>query len=251
MQFIISKILVFLYYPFNWIIILVLVACLSRKILIRKRFLKIALAIFIVFSNKFIYNKVSLAYQPKPLSIKSLGNYNAGILLGGIAGYDKENVGYFGQSSDRFIQTLQLYKLGKIKKIIVSGGSSKILYKEKDEASFIYQSFLNCGLDSNDIIIESKARNTEENFIFSKMILDSLNIKNDVIIITSAFHVPRTRYLTKKLGITKCLVFPCNYIETNSNFEIKDYFLPNMKTLSDWGLLIKEWIGLCVYWLKG
>ena len=102
-----------------------------------------------------------------------------------------------------------------------------------------------------NLIIESKARNTEENMHFSKLILDSLNIKADVIVVTSAFHTPRTKYLIKKLEVNNCIVFPCNYIEIDSYLAIQDYFLPNMKTLNDWGLLIKEWIGLCVYWLKG
>jgi uncharacterized SAM-binding protein YcdF (DUF218 family) len=251
MQFVFSKILSFLYYPFNWVLIISVIAFFTRKILWKKRLFKIALLFFFFFSNKFIYNKICLAYQPKPIDIHTFPACNVGILLGGVAGYDKDSIGFFNQSSDRFIQTLQLYKLGKIKKIIVSGGTSKILHKEKDEASYLYQSFINCGVNKSDLIIEDKARNTEENIIYSKLILDSLDINNGIVIITSAFHVPRTNYIAKKHGMNSSLIFPCNYIEINSYLSFSDYFLPNMKAMNDWAFLIKEWIGLGVYWIKG
>lgn len=251
MQFVFSKILSFLYYPFNWVLIICVIAFFTRKTLCKKRLFKLAFLFFLVFSNKFFYNKICLAYQPKPMDINTFPACNVGILLGGVAGYDKDSIGFFNQSSDRFIQTLQLYKLGKIKKIIVSGGSSKILHKEKDEASFLYQTFLNCGVNRSDLIIEDKARNTEENIFYSKQILDSLGINNGIVIITSAFHVPRTNYIAKKHGIKNSLIFPCNYIETNSYLSFSDYFLPNMKTMNDWAFLIKEWVGLGVYWIKG
>lgn len=247
MQFILSKVLSFLYYPINWIILLCIIAFFIKKISLRKKTITVTLLIFIIFSNKYIYNQISLVYQPKPISTTSLNNYSVGILLGGIASYDKNNIGFFGQSSDRFIQTLQLYKIGKIQKIIVSGGSSKILNKQKDEASFIYQSFINCGVNAKDILIEPKARNTKENFIYSKKILDSLGIKKDVVIITSAFHTPRTSFLASKFGFTNYIVFPCDYKEINASLELSEYILPNMKTMHDWGLLIKEWVGLIMY----
>ncbi len=119
MQFILSKVLSFLYYPINWIILLCIIAFFIKKISLRKKTSTVTLLIFIIFSNKYIYNQISLVYQPKPISTTSLNNYSVGILLGGIASYDKNNIGFFGQSSDRFIQTLQLYKIGKIQKIIV------------------------------------------------------------------------------------------------------------------------------------
>lgn len=247
MQFILSKILYYLFYPFNWVIILVFCSFFIKKITLRKKINLAAIVIFLLFSNKYLFNKICVAYQPKQIQIASLANYNVGIILGGLSSYDKNNIGYFGESSDRFIQTLQLYKLGKIKKIIVTGGSAKLLFNEKDEASFLYTTFINCGVNENDIIIEKKARNTEENMIFSKTILDSLKVKNDVLIITSAFHAKRSAYIAKKLGVTNYLVFPSNYIEINSNESFIDLTLPNMKTLNQWGFLIKEWVGLITY----
>ena len=99
--------------------------------------------------------------------------------------------------------------------------------------------------------IKQRQRLVQNANFYSKQILDSLGINNGIVIITSAFHVPRTNYIAKKHGIKNSLIFPCNYIETNSYLSFSDYFLPNMKTMNDWAFLIKEWVGLGVYWIKG
>ncbi|MEJ0032641.1 MAG: hypothetical protein WDO15_20815 [Bacteroidota bacterium] len=54
--------------------------------------------------------------------------YDYGILLTGVTKTDmkpKDRV-YFNRSADRATHTLQLYKLGIIRKVIVSGGSGRL-----------------------------------------------------------------------------------------------------------------------------
>jgi len=110
---------------------------------------------FIFFSNGWILNNVWNRYQSKPLDIDQIKPCSAGILLGGLAGYDETlKKGFFNQTSDRFIQTLRLYETGKIHNIIVSGGNA-IFVKESNynEADFPVKNFREVNIPSSHIIL--------------------------------------------------------------------------------------------------
>ncbi|MFZ8477648.1 YdcF family protein, partial [Staphylococcus aureus] len=85
-----------------------------------------------------------------------------------------------------------LYHEGKIEKILVTGGNGNLFLNEPDESSFLEKEFIRNGVKKEDIILEKKSRNTYENAIFSKKILDSLKLKPPYILITSASHMPRS-----------------------------------------------------------
>ena len=61
----------------------------------------------IFFTNNWIIQNLTLAYQYKPMPMKAGEQYSAGILLGGLAGYDeRERQAFFSNASDRFIQAM-------------------------------------------------------------------------------------------------------------------------------------------------
>ena len=125
MMFIISKIISFFIDPVIWIVLLLIAGWLVRNRRTKKRLYIWALATFLIFSNGWILNNVWNAYQAKPVDIETLKPCSAGILLGGLAGYDEAlKRGFFNQTSDRFIQTLRLYETGRINNILVTGGNA-------------------------------------------------------------------------------------------------------------------------------
>jgi uncharacterized SAM-binding protein YcdF (DUF218 family) len=129
--------------------------------------------------------------------------YEIGIVLGGITSYDRTTKeGYFNISSDRFIQTALLYKKGNIKKILVSGGQNGII-KEDDfsESAFIKSKLIDLGIPEQDILIEEVSRNTIENAKFCKQVLQQTNLDNNtIVLITSAFHMQRAKYIFEQEG---------------------------------------------------
>ncbi|RYG16752.1 MAG: YdcF family protein, partial [Chitinophagaceae bacterium] len=92
------------------------------------------------------------------------------------------------------------------------------------------------------IIIEKESRNTKENFKYAIGILKGLN-KPDakILVITSAWHIPRTKLLAEKQGMKNVVYYPTNSLKDNYSFE--DYLLPQAKAIMGWELLIKEWVG--------
>ena len=118
--------------PFNWIVVLLIVAYFVRKKSLEKNINRfVALPFLCIFGNQWLLDKYAKAWQPAPVEIQSSQPYSCGVVLGGFASPDAEANGYFNSASDRFIQTLKLYKTGKISHILVSGGNGK-----PDEKSF-------------------------------------------------------------------------------------------------------------------
>ena len=250
MFFILSKILAFLLCPAYWIYIGVILYFFTRKPKRKKGILIATLSITFLFTNKYIFQKVMLWWQTPIQEIQNGTTYEAGILLGGLYFFDNDNIGYFNDNSDRFIQTNKLYQQGIIKKIIISGGSAAILSKEPLEADSLKKEFVLSGVKVQDIIIDHSSRNTYENALFTKRLTDSLHLKQPFALVTSAFHMPRSLMVFKKQNINVVPV-TSSYIIVNKTLAIDQLILPNPKALSDWEVIIKEWIGIMMYKLTG
>lgn len=250
MFFILSKIFFILLVPFWWIIILLIWRKFSRSAVTKKRLGVIIIFLLIIFTNPFIYRSAVTAWQPAPVTVPANSKFEAGIVLGGMAGYDKYDHGYFGGNADRFIQVANLYHRGIIKKVVVTGGTGKLQQDEPAEAFFLRDQLIYNGIPSNDIILETRSRNTYENAVFTKKILDSMQVKPPYILVTSAFHMTRSSQVFAKAGY-HFIIYPCDYKVVPADFSIESFLVPNVSLLNEWANPIKEVIGLGVYKLTG
>ena len=246
MFFFLSKLFFFLLVPLNWVIALVILRSIVKRPILKKRLAITAVIVLFVFGNDFILNKLARAWQTKPVELQQLGNYSAGIVLGGYESFDKNGKGYFNYSSDRFIHILALYKQGKIKKILVSG--SKVVDGKVELTDYIKQQFIICGVPANDLLLENLSKNTFENSMFSIRLLDSAGLQPPFVLITSALHDPRAKKSFQKAGVD-VVSFPCDYQFFEKRFSFDEYFFPKAQVLDQWAYLLKEIIGLGVYTL--
>ncbi len=244
MFFFFSKILFFLLVPLNWIIALIILRFVVKNPVLKKRLGIVTIVLLFFFGNDFILNKLARAWQTEPVELQQFGNYSAGIVLGGYESFDKNGKGYFNYSSDRFIQTLALYKQGKIKKIVVSG--SRVVDGKVELSDYVKQQFIICGVAANDLLLENLSKNTFENSIFSKRLLDSAGLQPPFVLITSAIHDPRAKNVFQKAGVD-VVSFPCNYLYFDKRFTFDEYFFPKAIVLDQWAYFLKEIIGLGVY----
>ena len=61
------------------------------------------------------------------------------------------------------------------------------------------------GVEPGRVIREEKSHNTRENLLNSKRIAESMGMKTDrVLLITSAFHLCRAKYIAKTIGLEPC-----------------------------------------------
>jgi uncharacterized SAM-binding protein YcdF (DUF218 family) len=246
-MFILSKITGFLLDPFLWVVLLILSALLMRDTFLRKKRLLLAASLFLLFSNGLIISKLCLAWQPASREAAPGEHYDTGIVLGGYAGYETtEKKGYFNSNADRFLETARLYKTGHISRIIVSGGQA---FQNPDgflEAVFTRERLMDMGIPREDIIIEGKSRNTKENALFTKAILDSLHLGNRQLLITSAMHMPRAEKIFRNAGIPVA-TFPCAYVVLPRDGQwYFEQLMPRARAFDLWHVYLRELVGWIV-----
>ena len=248
MTFILSKILLFLLMPLVWVIVLLLIACFSKKTHMRKKFLVSALVFLVLFSNSFLVGKFFDAYEPGYPLIKK---YDVGIVLGGFSNINKRNNQIcFGSNGDRFLQAIALYKKGMIKKILVTGGSAYLIDKEIKEADLVKTYLKTIGIPDSAVIIENQSRNTIENAKFSYQLLNKTKANLKVLVVTSAWHIPRAKLNFSKYFKQEIEYYPTNHIG-NICYDLSDFIIPSAESLGNWNILFKEWVGLVVDRFRG
>jgi uncharacterized SAM-binding protein YcdF (DUF218 family) len=253
MFFTLSKIAGYMLNPLGWIIVIMLVGVLTGNPKRKKKWYILGLFLLLIFTNPFLGDEAIRVWE-SPIISKSdtIKKYTAGVLLcGDIASYDKPSSKIiFKSGADRLLQTIQLYHNGVLKKIIISGGSGHLLYRDRTEAAFIKKYLVTIGIKPGDIIFESRSKNTYENARFTKELLVENNIVDEVLLITSALHMKRASATFMKQGI---LVneYPTSKIvgERLKNFD--HLLIPSITTLNNWNLLLHEWFGYASYKISG
>lgn len=251
MFFILSKLLYFFISPFNWLLLLTVWILLTKNQQRKKRLLIAAVCMFLFFSNPYLIHKITVGWQAKQKTFVQGETYETGILLAGFVGFEfKNNQGYYGAAADRFIQAVRLYKLGHIKKILITGGSGSILRQQYKEADFVKDQLRQMGVAAADILSDNQSRNTFENAVYSKKLLDSLQIKGPYLLITSAMHMKRSLQVFKKAGIT-AVAYPCHFTVINNPQLFWTAVIPSYKAFEGWDNFLKEAVGLLVYKATG
>ena len=85
-------------------------------------------------------------------------------------------------------------------KIVVSGGQGE--GEDMSEALAMRNFLVNNGIDPSIIIMEDKSKNTYENFLYTKKVLDEETVKEDftITIVSNSFHMYRAKFLAKEVG---------------------------------------------------
>ena len=243
MFFILSKILSFLIKPTFWILLLIISSIIFKSK--RKKLLYITLFTFYFFTNSFIADSCSRLWEIPRL--QPTEKYDVGIVLGGIADYDKITKAHnFNKHADRLMDAEQLYHKGIIKKIMLSGGNGVLLNDGYIEANAMRDHLLQNKIPNEDIIVENTSRNTKENAFNSTKILRNKDFKGKVLLITSANHMRRAQLCFENANLNTT-AFPTDCTTSYTNFGIEYMLLPRISALEVWENLIHEWIGFLVY----
>lgn len=252
MFFILSKILFYLVMPMIWIIGILVYSIFTRNTRRKKVAVITATLLLLFFSNEYIVNKALLFWEENPVPISDLQAGYTTIVLTGITESNKSPKDriYYNKGADRVLHTLQLYRAHKIKSIIISGGAAVVVGEQLPEAESLKETFLISAVPLNEMILETKSRNTRENAMFTKKLIDSLNLKGPFLLVTSAFHMKRAKGCFQKLGIN-VTGYPVDYYSTDGKFTPDYLIIPSERAFSKWSLLIHEVLGYWVYRMMG
>jgi uncharacterized SAM-binding protein YcdF (DUF218 family) len=243
MVFTLSKILLFIIKPIVWIFCLFLWAILTKNAVRRKKITTVGLIALFVFSNTFIVGKIFNLYETTyPIE----QHYNVGVVLGGFSGINKRTGKIaFNWASDRLFEAISLYRTGKIDKILITSGNANLVDKQIKEGDLVYHYLREIGIADSAILIENKSRNTIENAALSYKLIKKLDPKAKILVITSAWHIPRAKMIFSKQFGDNISFYPTNFIG-KTNYDIGDYLIPSAGALSNWELIFKEWVGYLV-----
>lgn len=231
--------------PVSWIILLTLIAVFSKRATLSKWCKWGAIGVFLLFSNSWLINSYARYWQPSKIQLQAGEHYSCGILLGGFGSPDINDSGYFNSTADRYIQTLKLYKTGKINHILINGGNGKLNRKGFNEGAWVKSELISMGVPDSAIISEDRSSNTEENAFYTRKLLDSLKINPPYLLITSAHHMPRASLIFRNEGV-ETKAYPCNYICGHDRFSLSA-LIPSFYNLFTWETYLKETAGYFIY----
>ena len=253
MFFILSKILAFLLTPYIWLFFGLLALLKKAWYSPFKKWI-LGLTIFMyVISNSFLVDEVIRAWEVTDGDIYLKDTkYDLAIVLGGMGRIDERQQRFdFGYAGDRLFQTLELYHKKRVDKLFITGGSGSINKPDHREAAYIKKYLEAISIPDSNIVIENNSKNTYENAIFSKHILDSLHFKGSILLVTSSYHMRRSIAIFKKAGYTNITPYVTNKITGLRKFEFDYCFIPNVEALFSLNLIIHEIAGFAIYKVKG
>lgn len=249
MFFLLSKVLDVVLPPTVWLLALLLAALVARPPRRPRQWLRAAVALLLVGTNPALVNEALLAWEGPPVPLAALPpTADAAVLLTGITEADKSphDRVYLGYGADRLTNALWLYRAGRVRRIIISGGSGAVLGKAHTEAADLATLLRLAGVPPAAILLEDRSRNTHENAVFTQQLLAAHPGLDTLVLVTSAFHQRRALGCFRRVGL-RPVPFPAGFRSTDRR-PTPDYWLvPSPEALNNWSLLVHEVAGWLTY----
>ncbi len=195
-------------------------------------------------SKRLLY---TLEHIEKP-TFSDTAKYDAVIVLSGMVNIQtsSDDSIEFSGAVDRIIKGIDIIKKGKADYLLLSGGTGSLHQKDQSEALLLKRFAISLGVPELAILTDEISKNTRQNAVESKRILQNKGLKR-VLLITSAFHMFRSNGCFKQVGI-KADLLPVDYKVSLTYFDFRD-FLPSSNALNQNYLFFHELIGIVVYGL--
>lgn len=253
MFFTLSKILGYLTSPLVWACLLLVTSWVIKKKRWKRRLCYAGIITLLFFSNDFIANEAMRLWEVRATPYATISKtYPYGVLLTGVTSTDlhvtqPEDRVYFTRGADRVVHTVDLYKRGIVKKILVSGGSGRLITEGKKEADDIVKALTLMGVPEMDILLENESRNTAES---ARKVKAMLHEPGEILLITSAFHMRRSAGCFRKVDL-QVDTFSTDFYTHPRYFTPDVLLVPKVEALQIWQRLFKEWIGIVAYRFAG
>jgi len=152
------------------------------------------------------------------------------------------------RGGDRFVETAILARRYPEARIVISGGSGSVMLAGEGDADTAPRLLEALGVDRARLELENQSRDTYENSVMTRRLIEPKPGER-WLLVTSAFHMPRSVALFRKAGFD-VIPWPSDYRTTGQEtFGLaRDNVIDNLHNLTT---ALREWIGLSAYWLTG
>ena len=214
-----------------------------------RKFSLIGTIVLIISSLPIVSNKF-IAYLEKdyqPIEVAEIENVDAIVVLSGMIRVigDEENLKYeFTDSVDRFFAGLDLFNNNKSPILILTRGKMPWSIGIA-EGEYLKELAIKYGVSEENIILTDEVQNTDQE---AKAIKEILTEDAKIILVTSAFHMPRAEKVFKAANIN-LIPYPVDFQNSKSKTTMMD-FIPSAGSLFDTSHFVREMIGRLYYNLK-
>jgi len=245
-EILLIKILSALLYPLGLVFLLAILAKILPQSKITSMLKLGSFSVLIIASNPMAARMLvqSLEKQHPQQPFSEINTHHAILVLGGglRLPINPALSTQLGAGSDRYWHAAQLYLAGKADTIIVSGGN---VFKQPGyhgEAYYAARLLQSWGVPKAAIIAESSSRNTAQNISASTEFLKANNIES-VLLVTSAYHMPRALQSFKQLSVKVTSASADILIRQRYSPPIMDW-VPSAAALGLSTLAVHEYYGM-------
>lgn len=251
-----SKILPLMLLPIGIVLELSFVALLLLWMGKRKSsaaFLLTAMLVLLLSSLPIVGDKLmaGLESQYPAVTLEAVPVSECVVMLGGAvepALAPRIDVELFG-AADRVFKTASLYHAGKANVLIIAGGYQPWSPFKLSEAEAVQSILVDWGVPESAILLDTNSRNTRENAINSKVLLEESGCGRPLLV-TSAAHMKRSVAAFASLGVD---VFPVSVdvrVVQVPEYTLMSY-VPSTDALKMTTDAMREWLGQKVYQCRG
>ena len=228
------------------VIIVILIGLIKNK----KKLIYIAIGVLYIistpiFSNNFFKIVEGNEYR-KPIS--AINSADAIVVLSGMLGINEIGDSTYVEwgDPDRFFGGIALFKAGKAKKLVFTGGKMPWDKVKKTEGAVLKEYAISNGIPSEKIFVTKDVQNTADEAVAVKELISP---GKRIILVTSAYHMYRAKRLFEKRGFI-VIPYKVDYKSDRNGTTTIIYFLPSLEYLKITETGIREIIGRLFYLVK-
>jgi uncharacterized SAM-binding protein YcdF (DUF218 family) len=154
----------------------------------------------------------------------------------------------WGDGVDRFTAGVDLLRAGRAPRLIFTRGQVPWMRALPPEGEFLRDQAIALGIPEPQIALTRVAANTAEEAEGVRSLVDSLGGGSRILLVTSAYHMPRAARLFERQGFTVTR-FPVDFRQDLRARTPMD-FLPDAEALEDTDRVLREFIGRGFYRLR-
>ncbi len=148
-------------------------------------------------------------------------------------------------AAERMTEAVVLARQYPNARIVFTGGQGSLVHGAQTEADVARLLWSRMGLDEARVTYEDQSRNTHQNAILSKALVQPA-ANETWLLVTSASHMPRSVGVFRRAG-WNVVPWPVNY-RTGRSFAAL-YDAPFPERIGQFEGALREWVGLTAYWL--
>jgi uncharacterized SAM-binding protein YcdF (DUF218 family) len=189
----------------------------------------------------------TLEGQHPPRAVEETAAADVAILLGGgvASPTPPRTSAELNDAGDRVIHAVRLFKAGKVRRILVSGGNIPWVSGGAPEAELMRDYLIEFGVPIDAIEIAGQSQNTYQNAREIVAMWAGGQFRS-ALLVTSAAHMPRAMAVFRKAGLP-VEPSPTDVRAVPPNEATLLDWLPHAGALEQTTQAIREWIGLFVY----